>query len=144
MKRNALVLAALSPANMGDFSPVQVQKLFFLIDQNCAKDVGGPHFSFEPYDYGPFDRDVYGVLEELSLAGMVEVYNIPGRRWKGYKLTENGQRESERLLSELPGKARTYITELVRFVRGVSFEELVSAIYKAYPEMKVNSVFKDA
>jgi hypothetical protein len=45
---------------------VQVQKLFFLLDENIAADLGGRQFSFEPYDYGPFDRAVYSELELLA------------------------------------------------------------------------------
>ena len=35
----------------------------------------------------------------------------------------------------------SYIKEVSKFVRALSFADLVSAIYKAYPEMKANSVF---
>ena len=36
MERNELVIAAMSPARDGVFSPVQVQKLFFLLDENIS------------------------------------------------------------------------------------------------------------
>jgi hypothetical protein len=41
MDRNDLVLAALASIPDAEYQPVHVQKLFFLIDENCADDIGG-------------------------------------------------------------------------------------------------------
>jgi hypothetical protein len=47
----------------------KVQKLLFLIDREIPRLVGGPHFNFQSYDFGPFDRDVYDTLEALAAQG---------------------------------------------------------------------------
>ena len=66
MERKSLMVAALAAGGENaSFTPVQVQKLFFLIDREASHFVDGPHFSFKPYDYGPFDREVYAELERL-------------------------------------------------------------------------------
>ena len=142
MDRKSVVLAALAPAVGGAHSPVQVQKLLFLIDREIPKFVGGPLFDFQPYDYGPFDREVYAVLEELTRSGMVEVQAAPGLRWRRYRLTDAGQQEGDKALASLDRRASDYVKKLSKVVRSLSFEDLVSAVYKAYPDMKVNSVFK--
>ena len=49
MERRDTILAAMSPAGTGQFTPVRIQKLLFLIDRNIARDTDGPHFQFEPY-----------------------------------------------------------------------------------------------
>jgi hypothetical protein len=118
------------------YTPVQVQKLFFLIDREAAHLVGGPHFDFRPYHYGPFDKEVYRALDSLALQGLA----ISAAR--SYGLTPTGQRQGAALLATLDTRARTYIEEVSAFVRRLSFASLVSAIYKAYPEMRVNSVFQ--
>lgn len=141
MDRNTIVLAALAPAGDGQYTPVQVQKLLFLLDKNIGRELGGPFFSFEPYDYGPFDKEVYQVLDQLRLGGLVEIMDVPGRNWKQYKLTEAGKEAAAKELSNLEHRARSYIESVSSFVRSLSFAQLVSAIYKEYPEMKVNSVF---
>lgn len=141
MDQQSLVLAALSPAEGAPFSPVQVQKLLFLIDRNIPTHIGGSVFHFEPYDYGPFDKEVYKVLDLLALTGDVEIINEPGRSWQKYALTENGQKRGEKILEGMSGTAQSYITEASEFVRKLSFSQLVSSIYRAYPEMKENSVF---
>lgn len=38
---------------------------------------------------------------------------------------------------------RGYIGKVSTFVRTRSFNDLVSAIYKAFPEMKANSIFRE-
>jgi hypothetical protein len=66
MTRTEVVLSALAAGGENaTFLPVQVQKLFFLIDREASHLVGGRKFSFEPCDYGQFDSAVY---EELDVA----------------------------------------------------------------------------
>jgi uncharacterized protein len=141
MTREQLILAAMATADRPNHMPVQLQKLFFLIDRRMPKAVDGPHFDFQPYHYGPFDRAVFDVLEKLAAKGLVEVERQSDRRWKKYRLTEQGQERGAKILKTLQEPTRTYLERLSRYVRSMSFPELVSAIYDAYPEMKVNSVF---
>ena len=141
MDRKLIVLAALAPAEGATHSPVQVQKLLFLIDKNIPELVKGPLFNFEPYDYGPFDTAVYEVIDGLAAEGLVEVVEESGRSWKRYRLSETGQAAGKKALNSISKKGREYIEEVSRYVRSLTFAQLVSAIYRAYPEMKVNSVF---
>lgn len=141
MGRRSYMLAVLAAAEGNAHSPVQVQKLFFLIDKNIPQLVGGPHFHFSPYNYGPFDSAVYQELGRLVNSGEVEV--CPEGTWRIYRLTPKGQRRGERLLTSMPSKAQDYIKRVSVFVRGLTFTQLVAAIYKAYPEMQVNSVFQE-
>jgi len=140
MERRELVLAALSVANGGLHTPVQLQKLFFLIDREIPNRVNGPHFKFEPYNYGPFDPTVYKELEVLELHELVET--VPQASWSAYRLTVQGQKLGEGYFKDLDDEARSYIVQASEFVRKLSFTQLVSAIYKAYPEMRENSVFQ--
>ncbi len=141
MTRDEVVLAAMAAGGAGaTYSPVQVQKLFFLIDTEAAHLVGGKHFNFQPYDYGPFDRGVYDTLEALAKSNLAVVSDTG--RFKTYSLTGEGIAAGERALATLSPQARSYVEELTRWLRGLSFEQLVSAIYKRYPEMRVNSVFR--
>lgn len=141
MKTERLVLAALSPAGTGSFTPVQVQKLFFLLDKNVEEQIGGTHFDFLPYDYGPFDSAVYHELESLHEEGLVEVLERERHGRRIYRLTAEGLKEGQLALSELDEPVQQYISSLVEWVRSLSFSQLVSAIYRKYPEMKENSVF---
>ena len=141
MNRDQLILATLSAAGEGDFSPVQVQKLFFLIDKTVPAETGGPHFKFKPYDYGPFDHAVYAALEDLEQQGLVAIRDRDSRSQRRYSLTGEGVERGRTAMATLPTHVANHLANVVEFVRKASFNNLVSAIYKAYPEMKVNSVF---
>ncbi|WP_145979729.1 hypothetical protein [Chelatococcus daeguensis] len=141
MERRNLMLAALASAGgNASFTPVQVQKLFFLIDREASQFVGGPHFAFSPYDYGPFDRQVYSELERLEAAGLVATDH--SMRYRLYRLTNSGYAEGAGLLLTIPEPARTFISQAANWVRSLSFQQLVAAIYNRYPEMKANSIFQ--
>ena len=140
MDREAFVLMALASGGGEIYSPVQVQKLLFLLDDNIPDAVKGPHFTFKPYDYGPFDKEVYGVLEQLADKKLVTILPT-GRGWNKYALTPAGFKDGRKHLSGLSAKPRRYAEKLAHFVTDASFSQLVSAIYSHYPNMKVNSVF---
>ena len=140
MKKSEMVLIGLSPSNGAYHSPAQVQKLFFLIDKNISDEFGSEVFDFQPYNYGPFDRMVYVTLEELEVQGLVEINH--SKSWKEYKLSKVGQEKGTELLNSLSPKARSYIADVSEFVRRLTFTQLITAIYKAYPEMRENSVFQ--
>jgi hypothetical protein len=140
--RQTLVLAALfAGKGTSDLTPVQAQKLFFLVDREAAQLCEGPHFNFEPYDYGPFDRAVYGELDLLSMTGDVEV------DWSGqhrvYRLTEAGLQNAQAAFLSLGAEAQDYLARAKDWVKSLSFRDLVSAIYAAYPETKAKSIFDD-
>jgi uncharacterized protein YwgA len=136
------VLAVLSAGEGKNFSPVQLQKLFFILDQEIPDLVDGPHFDFKPYDYGPFDSSVYSTLNELISSGNLVRSGESAHPRRTYNTTNEGFTAGKALFdSHFNSEARTYIKQIVDFVLGCNFSELVSAVYKQYPGMKVNSVF---
>ena len=144
MDRRDFALAALSGAKRRSLSPVQLQKLFFLIDRNLAERVGGSGFEFKPYHYGPFDQRVYSTLERLELEGLTEhsdVMRATGSH-RVYRLTSAGHAAGQQIAATFGDDGVHYIGQVCDFVLSQSFAGLVSAIYKAYPDMKVNSVFQ--
>lgn len=137
-----IVLAALAASNGADFSPAQIQKLMFLIDENISGFIGGKKFAFKPYDYGPFDRGVYDTVESLERDGLTSIGRVSHGQWNTYRATPDGVRTGQEVLSSLPSEVSTYIHNLSSWVRSLSFTQLVSWIYSQYPAMKANSVFR--
>lgn len=141
--RQELVLAALAAGESNsELSPVQAQKLFFLIDQNVAEAIGGQQFNFQPYDYGPFDSAVYSDLDWLALPeeGMIEITR--SGRYRTYRLTERGREFGQDKLTQIDAGARDYFGRAKDWVKSLSFQGLVKAIYQAYPDMRANSIFR--
>ena len=123
------------------FHQFRFKSCFFLLDMNIAKQTAGPHFAFEPYAYGPFDKQVYFELGTLKDGGLVEIIEAQWSGSRTYRLTNEGLRSGQEALRQLPKDVQKYVSEVVTVIRSLSFAELVSAIYKAYPNMRVNSVF---
>jgi hypothetical protein len=125
--------------------PVQLQKALFLIGQMLSEEERqtASFYTFEPRDYGPFCTAVYTDAEDLQAEGLVSISRPPEVRFKEYAATEDGLRAANELKRALSRAAVKFLADVVAFTQALSFNELVSAIYRAYPDMKANSVFRD-
>jgi len=144
MTRKDLLLALLAAARGRSYTPAQLQKGMFLIATNLPTLVSdGPPFNFVPYDYGPFDRAVYDEASALQKQGLVKIEPSGFGRWNVYSVSEEGVERGREVLSRMSEAHRNYVAEISRWVRAQSFSGLVKSIYKAYPEMRANSIFRD-
>jgi hypothetical protein len=144
LTRDEIALVILSLANGDAFRPVQIQKALFLASDKVGEAFrADSHYEFQPYDYGPFDHRVYSDIERLEGRGLAVIAQPLGSRWKTYAATEAGIAEGRRLSGVLTQDQIKILQRIVELVRGLSFNELVSAIYKAYPPMRARSVFRD-
>ena len=142
MNRSDFVLATVALQGAGIcLSPVQVQKLFFILDREIPDSIGGPLFNFEPYDYGPFDSAVYSEIERLDMAGLAKVEQA--YPYRVYALTDAGLDKGLKVADNFSEETRNYIKAAGSFVRRLTFQQLVSAVYKKYPEMRAKSVFRE-
>ena len=139
-ERQKVVLAAMAAVPAASFESVQVQKLFFIIDEKLDDELGGKKFDFQPYHYGPFDKSVYEELEALSARSLVI---IRGRSHRSYSLSLDGQQKGNEILLGFDKKTQSYMEKLSTWIRGLSFSQLVGSIYNAFPEMRQNSIFQD-
>jgi hypothetical protein len=143
MKRRDLVLAALAAADGRPYTPVQIQKALFLISQNVPETVTeAPRFNFVPYDYGPFDQDVYSETEALARGGEAVIAPSGSGRWNTFAASDAGLEHGKQILAAMPERSRKYIIEVSQWVRAKSFSGLVRSIYDAYPSMKAKSIFR--
>ena len=144
LSRDNVALVVLALANGQPFTPVQIQKALFLAsDKVGTAFLQDSRYNFQPYDYGPSDHRVYVDIENLVRRGLAQIDQQPGRRWRTYVATERGLIEGRRLANGLPREQREVLERIVNLVRSLSFNELVSAIYRAYPRMRERSVFRD-
>lgn len=142
MSKEELLLAALASAKGSSFSPVQIQKLLFLIDRRIGRDIGGPFFDFIPYKFGPFDKGIYDSLDLLVKEKFIAEVSTKNSKWKQYKLTSSGQSKGEKFLASISRKPHLEVCDLSKYVLKMSFHDLVAAIYRDYPDMQVRSIFK--
>lgn len=129
----------------------RIQKLAFLIEmeyqssQGISMPLNPGSFNFEPYDYGPFSKELYDVLEDMDRQGLIEEDEQEYREGKTryeYELTEKGKDFVEDQLStdaavEILRKASKYKSEYNK----VPLPDLIKYVYSEYPEYASESVY---
>jgi uncharacterized protein YwgA len=124
--------------------PVQLQKSLFLLERNLslAQLKVESFYQFERYDYGPFCSKIYSDAETLCIEGLVHIDRLP-ISYHLYSATEEGITAAKKIIETLSPEIRDYLEKVVEWTSSLSFNDLVSAIYQAYPEMKENSIFRE-
>ena len=140
MKRKHWTLLVIAAGDR-PLTPVQLQKSLFLLGKNLPKTTGAGFYKFEPYDYGPFDVQVYLDAEILVAEGLVEI-SQSGRGWNEYSATPGGRITAAVFEKKLNPKHASYIKAVVAWTQRLSFQALVRAIYAKYPSYRANSVFQ--
>lgn len=64
-----------------------------------------------------------------------------GGRYRHYSLTPYGFTKGQQILDGLPVGTQKFLRDTAKWVRALRFDQLVAAIYRQYPDMKVNSIF---
>jgi hypothetical protein len=137
------LLLALHTTDGDGLTAVQLQKALFVLGRRDPKVAGRRFYHFQPYNYGPFDIEVYNDAEWLGLRGLIFVDGSRGHSLRTYHLSDNGERCAKSLAEQASASSLRYLRSLTEWVRSLSFAELVRAIYDAFPDMRQNSVFQD-
>lgn len=127
--REDFVVKVLSLTPNETFSPVQIQKLFFLLEKRLNVGL----FDFKPHHYGPYDRNLTALL---TFSEKIEIKNINGIEHYQIK-----QGETVEISNFLTLEQREFVAKMINFVKSLSFKQLCMAIYKEFPEMAENSIF---
>ena len=144
MGRADWILIAIAAAGGDALSPVQLQKSLFLIGETVPTVDRTDFYTFKPYNYGPFSREIYTDAEALAAEGLIMISSGPGQTWSDYRATMAGLEKSKELKSRLDDAQCAYIDGLINWLRKLSFEQLLKFIYSRYPEYAVNSMFRVA
>lgn len=132
-----LLLIADGATGSFDLDPVRLMKGGFLAWQQ------GPQewkelFAFRAYDYGPFDSRLYRIRDGLIQSGLLAVTRKG--RYDSYALTDGGRARVMELTRKEPAQA-DYLRRVGAWVTSLSFSDLLTEIYAAFPEFATNSVF---
>lgn len=144
LRRKDWCLLVLGAANGVPLQPVQLQKSLFLIGENVKPVESGlslDFYHFDPYDYGPFDSDVYADAEELEREGLACITQHPHGSYSQHAATPHGVSRAKGIESMLPPEVREYLRNVVEWILPRSFNEVVRAIYHQYPAQRARSVF---
>jgi hypothetical protein len=124
----------------GGMDPIRIQKGMFLF----AMESGAPAsevYQFEPYNWGPFSRAIYGDLETLEAQGLIERVPVMGATYARYRRTPDGEAAASRLAAKANPEWLSYLLDLRGKITNASFDRLLRAVYKQYPEYATRSIF---
>jgi predicted ArsR family transcriptional regulator len=99
-------------------------------------------YDFEPYYYGPFSSAVYRDLDDLREADLVDCTPVPGRSWCTYSLTKRGSDAADEAAQVLDPRLVDYARRLNSWVGRLSFNDLLTRVYKEFPQYASKSVFR--
>jgi len=137
-----LIIAA---ARNKALQPVQLQKALFLLGKALSSSQlrADRFYPFQAYDYGPFCSEIYFDAERLRDEGLVQIDRPIPSSYRVYSATEQGSAAAARLRAALDPKVASYLDETVAWVTSLSFRQLITWVYRQFPEMRVNSVFQE-
>ena len=98
-----------------------------------------PILTFVPYHYGPFDKEVYAQMESLRREGLATI-GMQEPRIRTYCLTPVGQDLACSIFDTLDQSTQEFLRDMSTWVLEQDFNQIVKAVYAAYPHMAVNSV----
>ena len=139
MTRTDLLLKIIVSANGEPLTPAQLQKVSFLLGmkyKNCLPD---DYYVFRKYDYGPFCADIYRDAEQLERDGKVSITINRRGGWREYAATVRGYKTE---LEDIPKEMSVFIKDKVSWAKELTFQQLVRAVYKDFPEYRENSAFQ--
>ena len=142
-ERKEWTLLAIYCANEDGLSPAQLQKSLFLLGKNLPDAVGDNYYQFTPYGYGPFDQTIYFDAEQLSRDGLISINYTESRKWPKYFITSKGKEYAESLKQKTENKVTDYLYAVIKWAQSLTFQELIRAIYHAFPKFKSNGVFQE-
>lgn len=143
VSREDWLLLFLSPSALGledapiTLDPIRIQKGLFLLSMR------GPErglYSFQPYNWGPFSAQVYGDLDALRLMRLVAAEEVPGRSWRRYRTTEEGDTQARRVAETIGLAATQWLAQTRQFVTSRPFVRLLEDIYAMYPNYASKSM----
>lgn len=142
--RQEILLVFLGAGGGQELDPIRIMKGLFVFGREAPQEWFPPeaHYEFEPYLYGPCSFQIYADLDQLVALGHAQHRRAPGRSWKYYSLTRKGARFAKRIARAMHPDAIKYLQAIREVMSTLSFRQLLTQIYRRYPEYAVNSVFK--
>lgn len=138
MQRTDLLLKIIAAAEGRSLTPVQLQKVAFLLGEEYRDAMPNDYYSFRKYDYGPFSAAVYADAEQLEREGVIAISINSRGGWREYSATVAGIAAD---VEDIPEVMASYIEETVKWAMQLSFQQLVREVYKRFPQYRENSVF---
>ena len=135
--RSDILLIILAAANGKALSRAHLQKVAFLVSEEFNGRLPVDFYTFGKHKFGPFCTDIYNDTDMLLYRGCVRAQPSIEGGSQEYAIAERICLDSFQLDEDI----RRFIKDTVAWVAGMSFSELVRAVYRLYPEFLERSEF---
>jgi hypothetical protein len=112
---------------------LRLMKALFLFWHRQEKRLEG-YFDFQPYLYGPFSFEMFGVLERLEAPGLVSRAPDEQPRYATYYLTRKGRQRAHEIGRRLDPDVLDDVRRTASEVSGLGFMDLLRRVYREAPE----------
>jgi uncharacterized protein YwgA len=120
---------------------LRLQKGIFIMQMGGPDEWKGA-YTFKPWDWGPFSRDLTTEVADLIAQGLVTVEQVRGRRYPRYRTTAEGDQRVAQALSQMDASQVSFVRKVRAYVTSRSFTQLLREVYARFPEYAVNSRFQ--
>lgn len=121
--------------------PIRIQKGMFLLANEGNLPLA-ERYPFEADNWGPYSRELRRDLDELLTDGIAATKDVPGYQWKRYHLTQAGVNKAREALVAADPHDVQRLVGIKHRVSSLSFNDLLSQVYDAYPDYAVKSLFR--
>lgn len=139
MERNDWILVLLHAAEDRHLDRVRIVKGLFLLSKESPQPLEN-FYTFYPYLYGPFSNEIYSDLDQLIKENLVALDLNVAPSWSQYRLTDKGVAKARELWKDLSKPIGQKLSEIAKDVLSLSFSQLLTHVYKRYPEYAKESV----
>lgn len=117
-----------------------MQKAIFLLTQR-GPELWRDSYIFEPYNWGPYCRDLADDLRGLEHHNLLRLSSAGGAGHGRYVLTPEGQHIATRLWRACTEAERRFFADVRAYVTSRDFNGLLRDVYSAYPAYAERSVW---
>jgi len=139
-REDVVLLLAAGATGPYDLDRFRLMKGCFLVEKLSERPGWEELFRFRAYDYGPFDPSVYSAREVLLSAGLLESDSTS--RYGAVALTPSGQARVQQVEQDMGNEMADWIRSIGRWVTSRSFSNIVSIVYKRFPQYATRSVLR--
>lgn len=138
-RRDWLLLFIGLPGGRYMTDQIRVMKGMFLFSMEGPR-AARELYGFQPYDYGPFDTQIYHDLDTLEARGLIRSEVVEGTNRRIYSLTTKGEQSMAALLESAEPHTANALRRIKRHVTSLGFIDLLREVYERYPDYAVRSV----
>ncbi|KXB07319.1 hypothetical protein AKJ52_00485 [candidate division MSBL1 archaeon SCGC-AAA382C18] len=144
LKKKLLPLALIYTGGEAIEGRTRLQKMIFLAQQDMEDSV--ETYDYEPYDYGPFSKELYDDIDDLVDEGIIKEQKEKlddGRIKYFYEMSEEGQEIIESKMDN--NKDFHDLKEKMEDIKSTynkkNLRDLLNEVYSRYPKYAEESVF---